>query len=129
MPITTQRITQGIYHHRWVGHVTADEVLRAFDLEKKLGNADNCNKYIIILDGSEVRTFPFNIAKMSRAFSGDELVTLVYKAPSMGQKLGEILGAMVNLPVEFFDDWDVTVARAYQVLEDNKSIVFRSEFA
>lgn len=129
MPIKTERITKGIYLHSWQGHVTADEAVKASKLEEKLGYEDNCDKYIIILDGSNVRTIPFNLLKLAGSFSGNELSTLIYKAPAMGQKLGEIVGAMVHMPVEFFDDWDITLARAYQLLEENKSTVFRSESA
>ena len=129
MPIQTERLARGIYCHHWKGHVTADEVVRAFEMEKKLGDADYCNKYIVILDGEETRTIPFNLAKLSGAFSGDELITLVYKSPSIGQKLGEIIGAMVKLPFEFYDDWDKTLARAHELIELNEAIVFRSKSA
>lgn len=129
MPIRTERITPGIYCHHWEGHISTDEVVRSFELEKKLADVDHCAKYIVILDGSEVRTFPFNLMKLSKAFSGNELLTLAYNAPALGHKLGEIIGAMVHLPFEFYDDWDATLERAHQLLDENTAIVFQSKSA
>ncbi len=124
MPVITTAITAGIYQHQWVGHVTADEVVNSVQRMQTLAHADNCDKYVAIIDASEVRTYPFNLAKLSRAFSGDTVSTLVYGAPATGQKLGEILGAMVKLSVEFYDDSDETLSRAHQLLEEHASTIF-----
>lgn len=119
MPIITSRISQGIYCHQWQGHVSIDEVLQAFELEKQLFSEDDIDKYVAILDGSNMRTMPFNISKLKQISSGYEITTLVYKAPTVAQKLGDIVSKLVRLPIEFHDDWDATLARAQKLLAEH----------
>jgi hypothetical protein len=114
MPIKTLRIEPGIIHHRWQGHVSADEVLEAADRELHLLKEDGLARCISIVDCSEMRTFQVNIKKLSKAMRGDEILTLVYKAPKVSEIVGEIIANLTKAKMEFFSDWDALLIRARQ---------------
>ncbi len=117
MPILTKRLAQGIYYHQWIGNVLITEVLEAFETEMVLFRNDNIEKYVVILDGEDVKTLPINIPKLTEASSGHELIRLIYKPPKVAYPLGKMISKIVNIPVEFYNDWDKTIARANQLIE------------
>ncbi len=119
MPIVNERIKSGIYCNRWQGHVTADEVLIAFNAEIELAREDNRVKRVSILDGSDIKTFPLNIAKLSKAVSPDVVATIVYNVSGTARTVGEIIGTVAKTSIEFHDDWDTVVQRAGELLAEH----------
>lgn len=122
MPIKNERIMPGVYCNHWQGHVNADEVLEAFNNETQMAKDDNQIKRVSILDGSEMRTFPMNIAKLSKAVSPDVVATIIYNVPRVARTLGEIIGSLAKTSIEFHDDWDVAVARASELLQEHNTV-------
>ena len=123
MPILTKRLAQGIYYHQWMGNVLITEVLEAFETEMVLFHNDDIEKYVAILDGKDVKTLPINIPKLTEASSGHELITLIYKPPKVAYTLGKMVSKLVNIPVEFYNDWDETIARANQLIEQYQATI------
>lgn len=124
MSIKTERLDTGIYCNHWQGHVSVDDVLAAFERQKQLASEDQIEHYVVIIDGSDIRTVPLNLAKLRKTVSGKEAGILVYNAPKIGQTLGDIIGTMTNLPFEFHgDDWDAVVTRAQELLKAKNEII------
>jgi len=122
MPIKTERIALGIYCNTWQGHVTADEAVRAFNLETKLMEADGQTKRVSIIHGEEIRTFPMNVMKLSKIVSSDVVATIVHKVPRTARTVGEIIGSIAKTNVEFEDDWDKAVAKAQELLKEHSQV-------
>ena len=118
MPIISERVAPGIYRNRWQGHVTADEVLEAFEREIQMAEEDEIRKRVSIIDGEEIRTFPMNVMKLSKIVSPDVLATLVYKVPNTARTIGELIGSLAKTPIEFFDNWEKTVERASEIIKE-----------
>lgn len=123
MPILTKRLAQGIYYHQWIGNVLLADISNTYETELELFNNDNIDKYVVILDGSEVKTLPINIPKLTELSSGYELIRLIYKPPKVAYPLGKMISKIVNIPVEFYNDWDETIARANQLIEPYQAII------
>lgn len=122
MPIKNERIMPGVYCNRWQGHVTADEVLEAFNHETQMAEDDNLVKRVSILDGSDMKTFPLNIAKLRKAVSPNVVATLIYNVPRAARTLGEIIGSLAKTSIEFHDDWDTVVSRSSELLKEHTVI-------
>ncbi|MEM9955344.1 MAG: hypothetical protein AAF846_27320 [Chloroflexota bacterium] len=120
MPIQSHRIAKGIYHHQYTGNLTSDEFLQGASMEKRWAEDDSVEKVVIIMDCSQLKTFPMNLGKLIKGFNGNELATLVYRAAPIAERFGEIIAKITSEPIEFYDNWDEIVARAHQVLDDAK---------
>lgn len=118
MPIRTERLDVGIYHHQWQGDIRIDEVLAAFELEMQLFAEDDISHYVVIINGTDVRTMPVNFTELGKAISGRELMTFIYDAPQFAMQIGEIISRLFRLNIAFYDDWDAMITRAYEVIDE-----------
>lgn len=121
MPIQTERIESGLYCAHWIGDVVLDDLFQASEEIEQMARADDCPRYVFLVDGTEVKRFPFSLSGVRRTIKKDVIGVIVLNSPFIGESLGQMLSHFLPYEIEFYTDYDRWLDAARHLLERKSS--------
>ncbi|MGB7340676.1 MAG: hypothetical protein WBC91_17390 [Phototrophicaceae bacterium] len=121
MPTVVERIDVGIYQSSWIGIVKIEEVFDARDQIERLADADHCEKFIIIINGTQAKSIPMDLRMLTQTINKGTIANLVLDAPFAGMLMGRMVNKIMPMQTEFFTDWDKLLERAHALFQGTPS--------
>jgi hypothetical protein len=116
MPIEVERFAVGLYCQHWINEVTASDLQKVGDDTVALANADSVNQYVVLIDGTRVKQFPFNIRGYMGSVKSRNIGLFIFNAPFGGEVLGKMFNKLMPIRVEFYRDREKWLADAAAML-------------
>lgn len=115
MPATTERIDTGLYCVHWIGTMTVLDLYAARDGVEALANADGVDRYVLMIDGTQLKQLPYEVKAYLGSITKRMLGIVVLNAPYAGVVIGRIFNKLMPIQAQFFTNRERWIAEAVQI--------------
>lgn len=116
MPIQVERFAIGLYCQHWTGEVISSDLQKVGDEISVLADADHVEHYVVMIDATCIKKFPFNLRAYMGSVKPRNAAILVLNAPFGGEVLGQMFNKLMPIRVNFFRDREKWLAEGNAIL-------------